>query len=106
MRLSVKKAAYADLSRVASRKSGSVLGEPSSHANADKRQLLLDKHRLPSLASKTHVVEITTGVIDMVGSRLTKLELQIMETLWTQGEASIRQMRESFPEKTLKGEKP
>ena len=31
--------------------------------------------------------------------RLTKLELQIMEALWTRGEASIREMQESFPEK-------
>jgi predicted transcriptional regulator len=42
----------------------------------------------------------------MAGSRLTKFELHIMETLWTQGEASIRQMRESFTETTLRGEKP
>ena len=31
--------------------------------------------------------------------RLTKLELQIMEALWTRGEASIREIQESFPEK-------
>src|SRR6202045_1556826 len=31
--------------------------------------------------------------------KLTKLELQIMETLWTRGEASIREIQESFPEK-------
>jgi hypothetical protein len=37
VRLSVKKAAYADLSRAACRKSGSVLGELGPHANADKR---------------------------------------------------------------------
>src|SRR5437868_15468380 len=35
----------------------------------------------------------------MVGPRLTKLEMQIMETLWTRGEASIRELQESFPEK-------
>ena len=29
---------------------------------------------------------------------LTKLELQIMETLWTRGELSIREIQESFPE--------
>jgi predicted transcriptional regulator len=27
------------------------------------------------------------------------LELQIMETLWTEGEASIREVQEAFPEK-------
>ena len=35
----------------------------------------------------------------MAGTRLTKLEIQIMETLWNQGEASIREMQEAFPEK-------
>ena len=31
--------------------------------------------------------------------KLTKLELQIMEALWTRGEASIREIQEYFPEK-------
>jgi BlaI family penicillinase repressor len=31
--------------------------------------------------------------------KLSKLEFQIMETLWTRGEASIRDLQESFPEK-------
>jgi BlaI family penicillinase repressor len=35
----------------------------------------------------------------MIEPRLTKLELQIMETLWTRGEASIRDIQEAFPEK-------
>lgn len=35
----------------------------------------------------------------MPGPRLTKLELQIMETLWTRGSASIREIQENFPEK-------
>jgi BlaI family penicillinase repressor len=34
----------------------------------------------------------------MAGPKLTKLELQIMETLWTRGEASIREVQEAFPE--------
>lgn len=29
--------------------------------------------------------------------KLTKLELQIMETLWTKGECSIREVLEAFP---------
>jgi predicted transcriptional regulator len=33
----------------------------------------------------------------MAGARLTKLEIQIMETLWARGEASIREMQEAFP---------
>jgi BlaI family transcriptional regulator, penicillinase repressor len=31
--------------------------------------------------------------------RLTRLELRIMETLWTNGQASIREIQEAFPEK-------
>jgi len=30
--------------------------------------------------------------------RLTKLELQILEALWAQGRASIREIQEAFPE--------
>jgi BlaI family transcriptional regulator, penicillinase repressor len=32
------------------------------------------------------------------GKKLSRLELQIMETLWTRNEASIREMQEAFPE--------
>ena len=35
----------------------------------------------------------------MIEPKLTKLELQIMEALWTQGQASIRDIQETFPEK-------
>jgi BlaI family penicillinase repressor len=35
----------------------------------------------------------------MTEPKLTKLELQIMEALWIQGKASIREIQESFPEK-------
>lgn len=31
--------------------------------------------------------------------KLTKLELRIMETLWNNGNASIREIQEAFPEK-------
>jgi len=30
--------------------------------------------------------------------KLSKLELQIMETLWSRGDSSIREMQEAFPE--------
>ena len=30
---------------------------------------------------------------------LAKLELQIMDALWTRGQSSIREIQESFPEK-------
>jgi BlaI family penicillinase repressor len=35
----------------------------------------------------------------MAGPKLAKLELQIMETLWTRGEASIREIQDAFLEK-------
>ena len=35
----------------------------------------------------------------MGGPKLTKLELQIMEALWTRAHASIREIQETFPEK-------
>jgi BlaI family transcriptional regulator, penicillinase repressor len=31
--------------------------------------------------------------------RLTKLELQIMETFWSRGECSVREVQEAFPER-------
>lgn len=34
----------------------------------------------------------------MTHSKLTPLELQIMEALWTQGRLSIREIQEAFPE--------
>jgi BlaI family transcriptional regulator, penicillinase repressor len=36
----------------------------------------------------------------MAEPKLTKLELRIMDTLWTNGHASIRELQEAFPEKT------
>jgi len=35
----------------------------------------------------------------MPDPKLAKLELRIMETLWTNGQASIREIQEAFPEK-------
>jgi predicted transcriptional regulator len=35
----------------------------------------------------------------MTEPKLSKLELQIMEVLWTRGSVSIREIQESFPEK-------
>ena len=35
----------------------------------------------------------------MALARLGRVELQIMEVLWTRGQASIREIQESFPEK-------
>ena len=34
----------------------------------------------------------------MASSKLTKLELQIMDAFWTRGACSVREVQESFPE--------
>ncbi len=39
----------------------------------------------------------------MPGIRLTKFEMQIMDAVWTRGEASIREMQEAFPAKKRPG---
>ena len=39
----------------------------------------------------------------MPGTKLSKLEMQIMETVWARGEASIREMQEAFPAKKRPG---
>jgi len=36
---------------------------------------------------------------EMAEPKLTKLELQIMDALWSQGKASIREIQETFPAK-------
>jgi BlaI family transcriptional regulator, penicillinase repressor len=49
----------------------------------------------------TRVIENITRVAGMMADpKLSKLELQIMETLWTRGEVSIREIQESFLEKS------
>src|SRR5215469_14509368 len=39
----------------------------------------------------------------MAGPKLSRLEMQIMETLWTRGEASIREILDDFPKKKKPG---
>jgi BlaI family transcriptional regulator, penicillinase repressor len=39
----------------------------------------------------------------MTGPKLSKLEHQIMEKLWSRGESSIREIQEAFPEKNRPG---
>ena len=34
----------------------------------------------------------------MTSPKLTRLELQILEALWAQGKASVREIQEAFPE--------
>ena len=46
------------------------------------------------------IVVFPTEVVNTLGQpKLTKLELQIMDTLWTRGQTSIREIQEAFPEK-------
>ena len=51
----------------------------------------------------TSVIDEMTDVIRMAAIRLSKLEIQIMETVWARGEASIREMQEAFPAKKRPG---
>jgi BlaI family penicillinase repressor len=39
----------------------------------------------------------------VASARLTKFEIQLMETLWNRGEASIREIQGAFPEKKRPG---
>ena len=39
----------------------------------------------------------------MATMRLTRFEMQIMDTVWARGEASIREMQEAFPAKKRPG---
>lgn len=48
----------------------------------------------------TSVVDQAADNENMASPKLTKLELQIMESLWTRGTSSIREIQEAFPEKT------
>jgi BlaI family transcriptional regulator, penicillinase repressor len=46
------------------------------------------------------IVDVHTEIVDKMGEpKLTKLELQIMEALWTREYASIREIQETFPDK-------
>jgi BlaI family penicillinase repressor len=46
------------------------------------------------------IVDVHMEIVDQMGEpKLTKLELQIMEALWTREYASIREIQETFPEK-------
>src|SRR6266481_4399997 len=46
------------------------------------------------------IVDVHMEIVDKMGEpKLTKLELQIMEALWTRAHASIREIQETFPEK-------
>jgi BlaI family penicillinase repressor len=53
------------------------------------------------LTSPTTIVGLQTSIVDtkMTEPKLTNLELKIMEALWSQGHASIREIRETFPAK-------
>ena len=55
----------------------------------------MDKTNIWSRLTDEH----SSNPLYMTLPKLTKLELQIMEALWTRGEASIREIQESFPEK-------
>src|SRR4029079_17585399 len=48
----------------------------------------------------TYVVVISTSIGGGVATpKLTRLEMQIMEALWSLGASSVREIQEAFPEK-------
>ena len=55
--------------------------------------------RTKNFLHKNHVHSRLTyiGSLTMALPKLTKLELQIMEALWTKGPCSVREIQESFP---------
>src|SRR5271168_3213617 len=59
----------------------------------------LGANRLFFITLTTVVATQTYIVGRMAQPRLTKLELQIMDALWTRGTASIREIQEAFPER-------
>lgn len=67
----------------------------------DSRPIDTREHSV--VLSPTVVIDEMTGVIEMNAIRLSKLEIQIMETLWTRGEVSIREIQEAFPAKKRPG---
>ncbi|MGA8593789.1 MAG: BlaI/MecI/CopY family transcriptional regulator [Bryobacteraceae bacterium] len=54
---------------------------------------------LDNLTKHTGVVELQTAIVKVVQGKLSKLEFQIMDALWSRGPSSIRDIQESFPEK-------
>ena len=42
---------------------------------------------------------MTSNIVNMKSPKLTPLEIQIMEALWTRGACSVREIHETFPEK-------
>lgn len=61
----------------------------------------ISRSRSSLFKSPIVVVVCNTIIVDdskMADPKLTRLELQIMESLWTRGRASIREIQEAFPE--------
>jgi BlaI family transcriptional regulator, penicillinase repressor len=55
------------------------------------------------LTKQTHVVDLHTSIVNagscMTLPKLTRLEMHIMEALWSRGPSSIREIQEGFPER-------
>src|SRR5579862_10057988 len=62
--------------------------EPGRRGGPQKRLDTAYRHsRITNVYSRSNMAE----------PKLSKLELRIMDALWTRGEASIREIQESFP---------
>jgi BlaI family transcriptional regulator, penicillinase repressor len=75
----------------------SVLASSDWTSAVKRNYVLLSKKTL----LYTYICSSNTYVrrLKMREPKLGKLELQIMETLWTRGQASIREIQEAFPER-------
>src|SRR3569833_484565 len=75
------------------------------HKHIDLRLLLFSaRHSFSDRATLTDTSHRRTDRShSMAAVRLTKLEIQLMETVWARGEASIREMQEALPEATRPG---
>src|SRR5271168_458931 len=61
---------------------------------------LLAKKHLHNSYDRSSIAYVCSRRTFMAKTKLSKLELQIMDALWLRGRASIREIQQSFPEKT------
>jgi len=77
-----------------------TLSEASAGPVSELEILLSGNMSKTTCVITTYVVVLHTRIGDEMGNpRLSKLDLQIMDVLWSRGNASIREIQESFPER-------
>ena len=66
--------------------------------NLTKRRIIGDPRRFPSFFLLTYLLCSSKIRQHMKRPKLAKLELRILEALWAQGRATMREIQETFPE--------